>query len=339
MKAGGKRKRAAGDDAVRRPAPARAGGDGRPRGDAERRRRKKKKEGEERGDTEERSRRNEGEPGGPPAPAGREEEEEQKEEEKKKNKKKRKLDRAARSALLFGGVTARHPTATPALNRDRKFAAEPADHCETPFAAYRDIEPFLYFVARSLKKDKSSLAIYDPYYCEGSVVDHLRALGFGNVYNRHEDFYRAVDEGRVPEHDVLVSNPPFSGDHMERAVRFAEHGNRGRPWLLLMPNFMCRKPTYRAALSGGPEGGGEEPFFVVPPRRYTFWSPGREFKADAARIRERVAAGVHTAHGKRTAPFECMWFCQLRELGPYAYAYCDLMIIHCRHAMVLTATG
>ena len=219
----------------------------------------------------------------------------------------------------------------PSLNRDRQFEADPSDHCETPFAAYRDIEPFLYYISRHLKKDKASLVIYDPYYCEGSVVGHLGALGFTSVINRHEDFYRVIEDGRVPEHDVLVSNPPFSGDHMERVVRFAQHGNRGRPWLLLMPNFMCRKPTYHAALrgpgggnakgNGNGDGEAQAPFYMVPSKRYSFWSPGREFKADVGRIRERIAAGVHKLHGKHTAPFECMWFCQLRELGPYAYAY------------------
>ena len=47
----------------------------------------------------------------------------------------------------------------------------------------------------------------------------------------HEHTYKktktAVREGRVPAHDVLVTNPPYSGDHVERLLRWCR-GN-GRP--------------------------------------------------------------------------------------------------------------
>ena len=39
------------------------------------------------------------------------------------------------------------------------------------------------------------------------MVRHLGKLGFPLVYNRNEDFYAAVRDGRVPDHDVLAS--PF----------------------------------------------------------------------------------------------------------------------------------
>lgn len=38
---------------------------------------------------------------------------------------------------------------------------------------------------------------------------------------RNEDFYAVKAAGRCPEFDVLVTNPPFSGDHLERIFRFA----------------------------------------------------------------------------------------------------------------------
>ena len=39
---------------------------------------------------------------------------------------------------------------------------------------------------------------------------HLAALGFARVHNRNEDFYAVLQEGRVPQHDVVVTNPPYS---------------------------------------------------------------------------------------------------------------------------------
>ena len=38
---------------------------------------------------------------------------------------------------------------------------------------------------------------------------------------RNEDFYAVKAAGRCPEFDVLVTNPPFSGDHLDRIFRFA----------------------------------------------------------------------------------------------------------------------
>ncbi len=60
-------------------------------------------------------------------------------------------------------------------------------HCR-----YRDVADVLHQLALRLGKTNSTLRIYDPYYCEGSVVLHLRSLGFSCVYNRNEDFYKRV---------------------------------------------------------------------------------------------------------------------------------------------------
>lgn len=38
---------------------------------------------------------------------------------------------------------------------------------------------------------------------------------------RNEDFYAVKAAGRLPEFDVFLTNPPFSGDHLERTFKFA----------------------------------------------------------------------------------------------------------------------
>eukprot|EP00434_Breviolum_minutum_P000743 symbB.v1.2.000656.t1/scaffold28.1/size414311/10 len=94
------------------------------------------------------------------------------------------------------------------------WAAESADadHAETPAKAYEDVSGYLDAIAASLGKDRATLKIYDPYYCMGAVVKHLNSLGFYNVYNQPVDFY---DVQHVPEYDVLVTNPPYSGEHVD----------------------------------------------------------------------------------------------------------------------------
>lgn len=89
----------------------------------------------------------------------------------------------------------------------------------------------------------------DPYFCAGSCVTHLSRLGFKDVYNRNEDFYAVAAAGRCPEFDVLVTNPPFSGDHMRRALEFA--ASCGKPWALLMPDFVAKKSYFSEVLRLG----------------------------------------------------------------------------------------
>ena len=92
---------------------------------------------------------------------------------------------------------------------------------ETPLQAYRDIRPLLRSIGKQLGRGrKADVCVYDPYYCQGTVQRHLAALGFNDVINEKRDFYKDVAEGATPVHDVLVTNPPYSGDHKKRLLRF-----------------------------------------------------------------------------------------------------------------------
>jgi hypothetical protein len=50
-------------------------------------------------------------------------------------------------------------------------------------------------------------------------VTRLQALGFSKVYNKNEDFYAAIEAAATPKHHALLTNPPYSGDHVERLLR------------------------------------------------------------------------------------------------------------------------
>ena len=45
---------------------------------------------------------------------------------------------------------------------------------------------------------------------------------------------------------MIVTNPPYSKDHMDRCIRFC--CENGKPWLLLLPNYVYRKEYYEPAL-------------------------------------------------------------------------------------------
>ena len=226
------------------------------------------------------------------------------------HKKKGKKHKRERQKQLMKHLSLKAEATTPVLSRDHPFEVDAADHCETPFSAYQDIEPFLFRVALALKKPKEKLRIYDPYFCEGSVAKHLARLGFTDVYNANEDFYKVIAENRVPEHDVLLTNPPYSGDHFRKILEFC--GESNKPWLLLLPNFVCRKTYYQPSLgfpaddadakkkedsdSGRPTRI-EKPFFLIPDplKPYRYWAPGRKGYEDRNRA-------------KGTTPFETFWY-------------------------------
>ena len=95
------------------------------------------------------------------------------------------------------------------------------DHCETGAEAYADIAPLLHKLAKDLGyATTSELKIYDPYYCAGTTKKHLSALGFTHVYNECEDFYKVIKDNTTPPHDVILTNPPYSKDHVQKLLAF-----------------------------------------------------------------------------------------------------------------------
>lgn len=163
------------------------------------------------------------------------------------------------------------------------FPSVADDHCESPLEAYQHIAELLKSIPQS------ELRIYDPYYCDGSVIRHLASLGLPNVYNRNEDCYEAWKTNKTPKFDVLVTNPPYSGEHIERIVQFAVQSKK--PWFLLLPQFVHKKDYYRKMTEH------IRPFYIVPKKRYVYIPP-KEF-------REAKKSDVH----KKSSPFVSMWFC------------------------------
>ena len=95
----------------------------------------------------------------------------------------------------------------------------------------------------------------------------------------------------MPPHDVLLTNPPYSVDHMERLFTFcAKHD---KPWLLLVPSYVHQKACFQQA---GVGGSSNRPFFVVPKKRYNYWSP-----KGAGRGNPKVRKDG------RTSPFVTLW--------------------------------
>jgi hypothetical protein len=182
------------------------------------------------------------------------------------------------------------------------FCAEPDDHCETSPVAYTHLVPLLNFLAQKMGKAPSDLQIYDPYYCAGAMVSHLGKLGFHNVYNKPEDFYQAIQDGNVPEHDVLVTNPPYSSDHFDKLLGFLERNNK--PALLLLPEHLPKKSSIYA----------EDQFvFLSPPERYHYWTP-EGMRQDQEKNEKKKKQHMNLVLGRRNSPFVSYWFLSMGQL-------------------------
>jgi hypothetical protein len=172
------------------------------------------------------------------------------------------------------------------------FKTDPDDHCESPLVAYEDICPLLESYKRLIrKKSNRELSIYDPYYCDGRVALHLKSLGCPEVYNKKEDCYEVwEDPSRYPEYDVFLTNPPYSGVHVEKLMEHVTSNNK--PWMLLMPNFVHKKDYFQRLTVNN----GQCPIYLVPKKRYIYQPPPN--------FREKKISDTH----KKSSPFISMWY-------------------------------
>ena len=203
---------------------------------------------------------------------------------------------AAQTAAT-SAATQPHPKPKPLA-----FMADEEDHCETAPEAYAHIDDALRRIAAASGVTASALRIYDPYFCNGAVVRHLGVLGFDDVYNANEDFYAAIGDNKVPLHDVVVTNPPYSSDHPKRLLDFLR--SNGKPWLALMPCWVSSKDYFEAAVNG------QHCAFILPKKRYHYWTPrGRRADIAAGGTKARTHSHTNAALGARTSPFVSMWYC------------------------------
>ena len=172
------------------------------------------------------------------------------------------------------------------------YEVDEDDHCESPEEAYQDIDHMLCHISILMQKSRATLRIYDPYHCKGSMIERLKKLGYEDVYNKNEDFYVSICEKKLPEYDVLVTNPPYSGDHMEKLLKYVL--SIDKPSFLLIPNYVYMKDYYSRILSQYRHV--PPPVFIVPNKRYLYTTPYGRRQAKSA---------------KYTSPFPTFWFCFL----------------------------
>ena len=161
------------------------------------------------------------------------------------------------------------------------------DHFETPLVAYQDILPLL----DGIQSDRAKHVLYDPYYCNGRTATLLKdELGFDQVIHEKRDFYKDVQDGTVPDHDTLLTNPPYSDDHKEQCLDICLQQLLGqdRASFILMPNYIAARSYYRTLLQKN-NALDHVVLYVVPAQPYEYDHP--------------------EGTGKEIPPFASIWYC------------------------------
>ena len=103
-----------------------------------------------------------------------------------------------------------------------------------------------------------------------------------------------------PLHFWQVASQPQVSLH-RLARRFL--AQNGKPWLALMPNWVCAKGFYEPALSG------VQTIYVVPRKRYHYWTPkGRRDDVSSGGAKAKTHGHTNAALGARTSPFVSFWY-------------------------------
>jgi hypothetical protein len=78
---------------------------------------------------------------------------------------------------------------------------------------------------------------------------------------------------------------------MGQALRFCVRSDK--PWMLLLPNYVCYKPFYERSLAVHPSTFMQHPMFIVPNTQYHFMDR---------------KANKKSTDGLMTAPYNCFWY-------------------------------
>ena len=132
---------------------------------------------------------------------------------------------------------------------------------------------------------------------------HMKNLSFTNIYNEKEDFYNFAEQGRggPGDYDLLMTNPPYSANHVHRLFKYCVKSKK--PFCLLLPHYFYTEPYYKETI--GAQDYLSNLFFICPGlgRRYGYTPPtwqGIEREDDGS-----SSSGI--------APFPSFWYCNLQQ--------------------------
>jgi len=119
-------------------------------------------------------------------------------------------------------------------------AREDSDEWQTCKESWADIAPLL----SQYKKKR----VWMPFYYDGECAKHLRDVGFKSVYHKKRDFFAlAKDPSFLAQVDVVIDNPPYTGEEMKANVLRALRA-MNKPFAVLLPLTVLHSKLLRDVL-------------------------------------------------------------------------------------------
>ena len=145
------------------------------------------------------------------------------------------------------------------------FQTDYGDHFETNKSAVADIKHVIDALADAMGIEGKKLKIYDPYYCAGAIKKTWADSGFPECINDNLDCYQTWKDQNEKPHDVIITNPPFSGEHKDWCLEYCVASKK--PWLVLLPGYCASKNYFDSRC------GKIQSIFLVPNSTYSFTHP------------------------------------------------------------------
>ena len=93
-----------------------------------------------------------------------------------------------------------------------------------------------------------SQRVWMPFWYDGECAKHLRACGFKHVYHKKRDFFAlAKDPGFLSQVDVIIDNPPYTGEEIKTKVLKALRDTE-KPFAMLLPLTVLHSKLLRDVL-------------------------------------------------------------------------------------------
>jgi hypothetical protein len=132
------------------------------------------------------------------------------------------------------------PSSASSSNGQLNRNGEDSDQWQTCIESWQDISGPL----SSFKKKR----VWMPFYYDGECAHSLRKVGFKSVYHKKRDFFSLVkDSSFLSSVDVIIDNPPYTGEEIKSRVLIALEATK-KPFAVLLPMTVLHSKLLRDVL-------------------------------------------------------------------------------------------
>mmetsp|Transcript_59348 Transcript_59348/g.119084 ORF Transcript_59348/g.119084 Transcript_59348/m.119084 type:complete len:266 (+) Transcript_59348:118-915(+) len=155
--------------------------------------------------------------------------------------------------------------------------------------------------------------VWMPFYYDGVCASYMRDLGFKSVYHKKRDFFSlAKDPSFLSQVDVIIDNPPYTGEETKAKVLSALKATN-KPFCMLLPMTVLHSALLREVL-------GTTKVQAVIPRRVLVRKATPVVSAETGKSGALGGGGSDAPEQAAAVPFKYLvWLCYRMDLKKDLY--------------------